>query len=53
MFGGKKLTVGHENAGLPSDETSVRLYGLKSVEAFANTLAVYRQRYQVASNTVR
>ena len=53
MFGGKKLTVGHENAGLPSGETSVRLYGLKSVEAFTNTLAVYRQRYQVASNTIR
>ncbi len=53
MFGGKKLTVGHENAGLPSSETSVRIYGLKNVEAFANTLTLYRQRYHMASNAAR
>ncbi len=50
MFGGKKLTVGHENSGLPGDETSVRLYGLKNAEAFAETLALYRQRHHIALN---
>ncbi len=53
MFGGKKLAVGHENAGLPAGETSVRLYGLKGPEAFANTLALYRQRYHMAAERNR
>ena len=48
IFGGKKLIVDHAGARLPVSQTTLRLYGLKSVAAFANTLSLYRQRYHTA-----
>ncbi len=47
-FGGKKLIVDHAGARLPVSQTTLRLYGLKSVAAFANTLSLYRQRHHTA-----